>query len=152
MTKVEQWAIQINNDTLYLPFDGANTLKSEDSPSRVADVDPSSSFLRVEHHTLTCLPKTGTIVFAVRSYLTPLTEIRDEGSGPLLAEACESMPEKFGVYKNRPTWGHELCAWLRHECTGSDHLNEEMPSTKEACPFSTNSPSMGTCPFVPEGP
>jgi len=104
---------------LFLPFDGANTLKTDDSPSRQAAVDPSSSFLRVEHHTLACLPKTGVIFFAVRSYLTPLSDIKAEGSGPELADACDSMPEKFGLYKNRPTWGQKVCAWLREDESGS---------------------------------
>lgn len=109
------WAIQCNSSTLHLPYDGANTLKNPTSPSQKTDFNPEFSFLRVEHHTLTCLPKTGTITFAVRSYLTSLIEIRDEGSGPALAEACESMPEAFAVYKNRLTWGRRLCAWLREE-------------------------------------
>ena len=108
-----QWAIQINHSELFLPIDGANTNKG--STSGRLDIDPLSSYLRCEHHTLICLPKTGVIVFAIRSYLTPLSEIKAEGLGPQLAEACESMPEKFGVYKNRPTWGTTICAWLRDE-------------------------------------
>lgn len=130
-----QWAIQCNRDTLCLPFDGANTLKKDDSPSLDTNVNPSVSFLRVEHHTLTCLPRTGTIVFAIRSYLTPLTQIRNEGLGPSLAEACESMPEKFGHYKNRPTWGQQVCAWLRAENTDYKESDHETLSTEEACPF-----------------
>lgn len=88
-------------------------IKTSDSTSQRTAFDPTGSFLRVEHHTLTCLPRTGTIVFAVRSYLTPLTEIKSEGSGTKLADACGSMPVEFGVYKNRPTWGVKLCEWLR---------------------------------------
>ena len=84
-------------------------------------LDPLSSFLRCEHHTLTCLPKTGVVVFTVRSYLYPLSDIKVEGSGPELADACDSMPEKFGIYKNRTTWGATLCDWLRDEA-GSMNL------------------------------
>lgn len=151
-----QWAIQCNQSNLFLPFDGANTLKKDDSPSAQAKFDPSASFLRAEHHTLTCLPRTGTIIFAVRSYLTPLTEIRDEGSGPTLAEACESMPEKFGIYKNRPTWGEGLCAWLREEgSTTKKHDLHISPTTTNdstaSCPFSKSaaSDSSASCPFAP---
>ena len=96
----------MNHANLFLPFDGANTDKGSSKGS--LDFDPMSSFLRCEHHTLTCLPKTGVIVFAVRSYLTPLATVREEGLGPELAEACQSMPEKFALYKNRPTWGASL--------------------------------------------
>ena len=101
----------MNHANLFLPFDGANTDKG--SSKGTLDFDPMASFLRCEHHTLTCLPKTGVIVFAVRSYLTPLATVREEGLGSGLAEACESMPEKFALYKNRPTWGASLISWLR---------------------------------------
>ena len=90
-------------------------------------------------------------MFAVRTYLTPLTEIKAEGSGLSLADACESMPEKFGRYKNRPTWGESLCSWLRQgnpsieAGTGISHLKE-----KPTCPFSQQPASEETiCPFAP---
>ncbi|CAD6591945.1 MAG: hypothetical protein ASARMPREDX12_005511 [Alectoria sarmentosa] len=148
------WAIQGNHSQLFLPFDGANTIKTDDSPSAKAKFDPAASFLRVEHHTLTCLPRTGTIVFAVRSYMTPLTQIRDEGSGPTLAEACDAMPEKFGVYKNRPTWGQSLCAWLREEDSASekqDLLTSPATISTRSCPFakSREPDSSASCPFAP---
>ena len=149
-----QWAIQCNHSQLFLPFDGANTIKKDDSPSAQAEFDPSASFLRAEHHTLTCLPRTGTIVFAVRTYLTSLTQIKDEGSGPTLAEACDSMPEKFGIYKNRPTWGEKVCGWLREEdSTTEKHDLHIPPSTNStvSCPFakSAESVSSASCPFAP---
>lgn len=101
----------MNHSNLFLPFDGANTDKGSSTGS--LQFDPMASFLRCEHHTLTCLPKTGVIVFAVRSYLTPLATVKGEGLAPELAEACQSMPEKFALYKNRPTWGASLISWLR---------------------------------------
>ena len=85
----------------------------------------------------------------MRTYLTPLTKIRDEGSGPALAEACESMPEAFAVYKNRLTWGSKLCAWLREgktERAGSEG-GEEDGGKEEQCPFDTKREG-GTCPFA----
>ena len=149
-----QWAIQCNHSELFLPFDGANTVKASNSPCTQVELDPLASFLRVEHHTLTCLPRTGTIVFAVRSYLTSLAQIRDEGSGPTLAEACESMPEKFGVYKNRPAWGQKLCAWLREEEPLTEkHALRASPATSPtgSCPFAQphESNSSASCPFAP---
>ena len=149
-----QWAIQCNHSELFLPFDGANTVKESNSPCAKVEFDPLASFLRVEHHTLTCLPRTGTIVFTVRSYLTSLAQIRDEGSGPTLAEACESMPEKFGVYKNRPTWGQRLCAWLREEEPLADNLCPNVsPATSPTGPCPVAQPhesnSSASCPFAP---
>lgn len=76
-------------------------------------LDLSLTYLHVEHHTLTCLPKSKAVMFCVRSYLYPIKDIKEEGNGPALAEACESMPERFGAYKRRTVWGAELGAWLR---------------------------------------
>ena len=79
-----------------------------------------------------------------------MTEIRDEGSGPALAEACESMPEAFAVYKNRLTWGSKLCAWLREEegererCEGGRVGRER----EEQCPFDTKRGEGGACPLA----
>lgn len=129
-------------------------MKRENNPPAKTEVDPSASFLRVEHHTLTCLPRTGTIVFAVRSYMTPLTQIRDEGSGPVLAEVCDSMPEKFGFYKNRPTWGQRVCAWLREGKLAFERQDlSKAPATIStvSCPFAQlrESDSTPSCPFAP---
>jgi Protein of unknown function (DUF3445) len=70
-------------------------------------------YLRVEHQTLTRLQRTRAVIFCVRSYMTPLHEIKSEGNGPLLADAIESMPEKLGDYKKRPFWDKEVYAYLR---------------------------------------
>ena len=147
-TNIGQWAIQCNHDVLHLPFDGANTLKNKDSPSQRSGIDPLKSFLRVEHHTLTCLKRTGVIVFAVRSYLTPLSQIKSEGSGPALAAACECMPDKFGIYKNRPTWGENLCSWLREGESSPKQEQFGKPTQEGACPFSSGAVLGGVCPIT----
>jgi hypothetical protein len=58
----------------------------------------------------------------VRSYLTSLEDIRDEGNGPLLADAIKSMPEKLGHYKRRPFWEQDVYAYLRGEAAESPSL------------------------------
>jgi hypothetical protein len=45
--------------------------------------------------------------------MTSLADIRKEGSGPRLADAIESMPEKLGDYKKRPFWSRDVLAYLR---------------------------------------
>ena len=144
MTDLQKWAIQSNHDILHLPFDGANTFKNAESPSQNSSINPMKSYLRVEHHTLTCLKRTGVIIFAVRTYLTPLSQIKLEGSGPALAEACESMPEEFGIYKNRPTWGKDLCAWLTERASNQAQEHHEPSSLEATCPFSNESSVNGT--------
>jgi hypothetical protein len=79
--------------------------------------DFDQCFLRVEHQTLCALPRSRAIIFCVRSYMTPLAEIKGQGDGPRLAEAIESMPEKLGLYKMRQFWGGEVLPWLKE---GSD--------------------------------
>jgi len=79
--------------------------------------DFNQCFLRVEHQTLTCLPRSKAIMFCVRSYMTPLEQIRQEGEGPKLAEAIESMPEKLGMYKMRQFWGEKVLPWLKEPAT-----------------------------------
>ena len=76
-------------------------------------LDLNKVYLRCERHSLTCLPKTMTVMFCVRSYLTPIRQIKEEGNGTALADACDTMPEKLGYYKRRPLWGEQLCEWLR---------------------------------------
>ena len=105
--------------------------------------------MRVEHHTLTCLPRTGTVVFAIRTYITSLKQIKSEGLGPLLAESCESMPEKFGFYKNRPTWGEKICSWLKDEDTQARHQLEKTETTAGVCPFSGTLTPEAICPIKP---
>ncbi|KAL9602772.1 MAG: hypothetical protein Q9219_001615 [cf. Caloplaca sp. 3 TL-2023] len=114
------WSIQTDGDELFRPL--AKNTGDPDAPGTIANttvqkekVDLDMTYLRCEHHTLTCLPKTKTVMFCVRSYLTPIKEVKQEGSGPALADACDTMPEKFGVYKRRPVWGDQLCTWLRDE-------------------------------------
>jgi len=75
--------------------------------------DFDQCFLRVEHQTLTCLPRSKAIMFCVRSYMTPLEQIKNEGDGPKLADAIDSMPEKLGLYKMRQFWGGKVLPWLR---------------------------------------
>ncbi|KAL8766976.1 MAG: hypothetical protein Q9209_006388 [Squamulea sp. 1 TL-2023] len=112
------WSIQTDGDELFRPL--TKNTGDPDAPGTPAhaavekeSVDFDYTYLRCEHHTLTCLPRSKTVMFCVRSYLTPIREIKAEGSGPALADACDSMPEKFGVYKKRPVWGNQLCEWLR---------------------------------------
>jgi hypothetical protein len=109
-----QWSIQNGGSDLFR-LDGNNFYpeKGHIIPDEPEDVDIATSYMRVEHQTLTRLPKTQAIIFCVRTYLTPLQDIRDEGNGPELADAIDSMPEKLGDYKMRPFWGKKVCAWLR---------------------------------------
>ncbi|KAI4176392.1 MAG: hypothetical protein LQ343_001131 [Gyalolechia ehrenbergii] len=119
------WSIQTDGDELFRPL--AKNTGDPEVPHDTAHtmikrevIDIGKTYLRCEHHTLTCLRKTKTVIFCVRSYLTPIKQIREEGNGHALADACDSMPEKFGAYKRRPVWGDQLCGWLREGQTAKE--------------------------------
>jgi hypothetical protein len=64
---------------------------------------PERMRLRVERQTLRRLPRTGAIVFTIRVYLTPLTELGPSEAG-LLAAAIRGVKEQEVVYR----WGYFL--------------------------------------------
>ncbi|TDZ13875.1 hypothetical protein Cob_v013051 [Colletotrichum orbiculare MAFF 240422] len=81
------------------------------------EVDISKARLRQELQTLSRLPRTGAVLFGIKTYLTPLEEIKKEGLGPQLADAIEGL--KAGnapgmwVYKGAVRWGKSVCEYLR---------------------------------------
>ena len=73
--------------------------------------------LRCERQTLHRLEKTKAIVFAFKTYLYTLDEIKAEGSGPALADSTEglfkgSVPD-MAYYKRAVVWGDKVCEYLR---------------------------------------
>jgi len=89
-----------------------NTSPSSASPP--SRVDPVKDlYLRVERQIMTRLERTGTIVFSVKTFLTPLSEIKEEGLGEELLAAVNSMPECLARYKIRSFWLKEVTAFLR---------------------------------------
>lgn len=63
---------------------------------------PSTIRLRSERQTLRRLPRTGAIVFGIRTYLFKIEELaRERGVADRLASAIRSWPDDVGVYKGR---------------------------------------------------
>jgi hypothetical protein len=70
--------------------------------------------LRVERQTLWKLPGTGAIVFGIKTYMYPLSEIKaEEGEAERLAEAIEGLGDDMGRYKARGVWGKQVLEYLR---------------------------------------
>lgn len=70
---------------------------------------------RSERQVLTRLPKSGAVVFTIRTYLIPLADFRKEGK-----EVCErligsltKMPEDIRTYKNVVEWGDAVVSYLK---------------------------------------
>ncbi|EGW35411.1 HRQ family protein 4 [Spathaspora passalidarum NRRL Y-27907] len=69
-------------------------------------------FLRVERQAFLRLPNSGAIVMTVRTYLTPMPQIKKEGLGPELCRAIDSLPEDLAYYKKRDAWGEAVKQYL----------------------------------------
>jgi hypothetical protein len=81
------------------------------------ELDVGEMRLRCERQTLMRLPSSGALVFAFKTYLTSLEEVKDEGNGEALAEATEgflkgSVPE-MDTYKRAVVWGDLVREFLR---------------------------------------
>jgi Protein of unknown function (DUF3445) len=75
------------------------------------------TFVRCERQTLHRLPKSRALVFAFKTYMYPISEIKEEGLGEELAEAIDglkdgSVPEMH-FYKRGVEWGNAVKEYLR---------------------------------------
>lgn len=83
------------------------------------EVDLNQTVLRCERQTLHRLPGTKAVVFAFKTYMYHIQELRDEGSGLDLAEAIEGLGKgnvpDITVYKRQVMWGKKVASFLRGE-------------------------------------
>lgn len=70
--------------------------------------------LRSERQTLRRLPRTGAIIFGIRTYLTKMEELAGEEGGRL-ASAVRSWPADVAVYKGRRMYEDVLLGYLERE-------------------------------------
>jgi hypothetical protein len=95
----------------------------EATPEEIADwetkskaVDGDACFLRMERQTLHRLEKTGAIIFGFKTFMEPLSKLREEGSGPALADALQGLAvgsvPAVDVYKNGVIWKGPLTEYL----------------------------------------
>lgn len=106
------WSIQTNNEFFKLENhhgrsgDIVKELTSDD-----IDFD-NGCFLRCERQLLTRLPSSKAVVMIVRTYLTPIKQIKEEGFGLELARGIESLPDDLAFYKRRGMWGSAVKKYL----------------------------------------
>lgn len=68
--------------------------------------------IRHERQTLRRLPRTGAILFLVRTYLTPLTDLEDDPeSVKAFLDSVRAMPPEMAKYKARQVWGPVVEQW-----------------------------------------
>ncbi|KAJ9618828.1 hypothetical protein H2204_012904 [Knufia peltigerae] len=75
------------------------------NPDDLDPVELDQLFLRVERQVLQRLPKTRAIVFSIRTYVTPITEVTKDGDVAMaLRTSVDSYGPELARYKNKPLW------------------------------------------------
>jgi hypothetical protein len=81
------------------------------------DVVIENCRLRCERQTLHRLPKTKALVFMFKTYQYTIDEVKEEGSGPELADAIPGLAEgsvpDMAYYKRQVVWGDKVVEYLR---------------------------------------
>jgi dimethylamine monooxygenase subunit A len=73
-------------------------------------------FLRIERQTLRRLPRSGDVLFTIRTYIRPLGEIaQDAETAHRLAGAIENLPPAMRAYRSMTAFADDLVAWLRDQ-------------------------------------
>ncbi|KAF8913576.1 hypothetical protein CPB85DRAFT_555710 [Mucidula mucida] len=137
------WAeTMVGKEELFQPGSGLGA--QDDSPSApkasghghepLFDVKPVNVTLRQERQTLRRLPKTGAIVFTVRTYVEPVTElVKEIGVPGRMASAIRSWPEDVAEYKSRDRFAAQILPYLdeNHQKQIADGLlgADEKPQT-----------------------
>jgi hypothetical protein len=86
------WGV-LDTGELYQPLDGT-------APPRPASATFADLHLRVERETLRRFPRTGCVLFTIRTHLTRLADVTaDPADAARLAEALERLPDDVADYK-----------------------------------------------------
>lgn len=98
----------------------------QDAPEIAPDaiVTPKQLVVRRERQTFTRLEKSGAVLFTVRTYMTPLTEL-----GTVELKALKSQvlgwEEEIRIYKGWAIWGEPLLRWCE-EKLGEDEKADDI--------------------------
>ncbi|KAG7662742.1 uncharacterized protein J8A68_003730 [[Candida] subhashii] len=68
--------------------------------------------LRVERQCFVRLPISKAMIMTIRTYLTPIKKVKEEGLGPDLSFAIDSLPDDLAYYKRRDAWGEAVKEYL----------------------------------------
>jgi hypothetical protein len=143
IVKRSNWSISTNGDLFCLEGNhmSEEEMKRKQQVEEEEEINLDRTVVRCERQTLHRLPKTGALVFAfkvcfdgfaaftqncllrvdglmmMQTYQYPLRELREEGSGEVLAEAIDglglgSVPG-MTIYKRQVIWGDKVKAFLR---------------------------------------
>lgn len=106
------WSIQINSQRYNLEsLHGREGEKIV--PLKFHQMDFNQTFLRCERQIFTRLPKSRANLMTIRTYLTPINQIKQEGLAEDLVNGIDSLPEDLAFYKRRSEWGEAVKQYLR---------------------------------------
>ncbi|KAI2789684.1 hypothetical protein POX_d05180 [Penicillium oxalicum] len=111
------WGLTVDEE-LFSNFDKSKpAFEGKLQKLSLQELDLDKTFLRCERQTLHRLPASGAIIFGFHTYLYPIRDIKEEGSGDFLAQAIDglengSVPEMF-TYKNGEKWADAVREYLR---------------------------------------
>ncbi|MEO1057083.1 MAG: DUF3445 domain-containing protein [Actinomycetota bacterium] len=93
-----------------------------DAGDRPAErANPSDFYVRVERETLRRLPRTGAIVFTIRTYVTPIPAVAEMGRAELAA-AVAAWPGDVLAYKGLASVAEELVRYLEEASPEVDNI------------------------------
>lgn len=84
----------------------------------LSDPSPDEIIIRRERQTFRRLPRTGAIVFGVKTYLTPINQLPMQELENL-AKEMQSWPEYVSEYKGKDVWGAKVLEFYRNRAGGS---------------------------------
>ncbi|KAJ5489950.1 hypothetical protein N7453_010775 [Penicillium expansum] len=107
------WSITIDTG-LFAAFSGTHAVEEA---IELGKLNVDQTVLRCERQTLHRLPVSKALVFTIHTYVYPVRQIKDEGSGEDLANAVDGLkrgnvPEMHN-YKKGDVWGEALKDFLR---------------------------------------
>jgi hypothetical protein len=98
----------------YTPLDGSGA-------PRPFDPSPAAHFLRVERETLRRFPRTGCVLFTIRTYVTAIPDVADDPrAAERLAGALAALPDDVRTYKGVVRAAAGVIELLRRSATSND--------------------------------
>lgn len=99
-----------DNDALFRP---GRHFQGDHNPAITPQNAVDKLFLRVERQTLSVLPRTGAILFTIRTHVYPLCRVvAAPGTAARLAEAVAALPPEMSLYKSIAPFRDALLAQL----------------------------------------
>ncbi|RAH39828.1 heme-dependent oxidative N-demethylase family protein [Aspergillus brunneoviolaceus CBS 621.78] len=113
VVKRANWTVSVDGE---LHAADSMHLYEGETVEEVEVLDVEKARLRCERQVLFRLPRSNAVVFVVRTYMYPLQEIKEEGSGPRMVEAIAGLKAGsspgFHFYKRAAVWQRAVSEFL----------------------------------------